>query len=129
MPTLKQLSVKRARRRKLHKDQTKALAGAPQRSGVCLRVYTASPKKPNSAVRKVAKVKLSTGREVTVAIPGQGHDLRMNSPILIRGGRMNDVPGVRYRIMRGKLGCDWMENIRRVNSRSKYGAPKPKLEE
>lgn len=126
MATLIQLTKKRQRRKKHHKDQTKALVGCPQRSGVCLRVFTASPKKPNSAVRKVTKVKLSTGRAVTVGIPGQGHDLRMNSPVLIRGGRVNDVPGVRYKIMRGKLGCDWMENIRRSNRRSKYGVPKPK---
>jgi len=125
MPTLSQLSIKfKGRKRKLHKDQTKALAGAPHRYGVAIKVYTTSPKKPNSAVRKVAKVKLSTGRKVIVGIPGQGHNVKVNTPVMIRGGRLNDVPGVRYKIIRGKLGVTTQENFNRVRRRSKYNLKK-----
>jgi len=125
MPTLSQLSIKfKGRKRKLHKDQTKALAGSPHRFGVAIKVYTTSPKKPNSAVRKVAKVKLSTGRKVIVGIPGQGHNVKVNTPVMIRGGRMNDVPGVRYKIIRGKLGVSTLENFKRVRRRSKFNLKK-----
>lgn len=122
MPTINQLHNK-CRRKKLRKDQTKALMGCPQKSGICVKVYTTSPKKPNSAVRKVAKVRLSTGRSVIVGIPGQGHELRTNSKVLIRGGRVNDVPGVRYKMIRGKYSFDIFENFIRKNRRSKYGIP------
>jgi len=125
MPTLNQLSLKKKwRTKKIHKDQTKALAGAPHRFGVAIKVYTTSPKKPNSAVRKVAKIKLSTGRKVIVGIPGQGHNVRVNTPVMIRGGRLNDVPGVRYKIIRGKLGVSVVENFVRVRRRSKYNLKK-----
>jgi len=128
MPTLSQLSLKyKGRVRKHHKDQTKALAGAPHRFGVAIKVYTTSPKKPNSAVRKVAKVKLSTGRKVIVGIPGQGHNVKVNTPVMIRGGRLNDVPGVRYKIMRGKLGVSTVENFVRVRRRSKYNLKKDEV--
>jgi small subunit ribosomal protein S12 len=121
MPTLTQLVIKnKCRKRKHHKDQTKALAGGPERNGVAIKVYTTSPKKPNSAVRKVAKVKLNTGRKVIVGIPGQGHNVKINTPVAIRGGRMNDVPGVRYKIIVGKRGVDNKEKIKRLHSRSKY---------
>jgi len=125
MPTLNQLSLKgKWRTKKIHKDQTKALAGAPHRFGVAIKVYTTSPKKPNSAIRKVAKVKLSTGRKVIVGIPGQGHNVKVNTPVMIRGGRLNDVPGVRYKIIRGKLGVSVVENFVRVRRRSKYNLKK-----
>jgi small subunit ribosomal protein S12 len=129
MPTLTQLAIKdKGRKRKHHKDQTKALAGAPQRTGVAIKVYTTSPKKPNSAVRKVAKVKLCTGRKVIVGIPGQGHNVRVNTPVVIRGGRLNDVPGVRYKIIRGKAGVNNEENFLRVRRRSKYMLKKSDIE-
>jgi small subunit ribosomal protein S12 len=125
MPTLNQLtSLKNFRRIKKKKDQTKALAGAPHRFGVAIKVYTTSPKKPNSAVRKVAKIRLSTGRKVIVGIPGQGHNVKVNTPVMIRGGRVNDVPGVRYKIIRGKLGVNILENFKRSQKRSKYNLPR-----
>lgn len=121
MPTLNQLAQKKkGRKKKQHKDQTKALAGAPFRNGVALRAYITSPKKPNSAQRKVAKVKLNTGRSVIVGIPGMGHNVKINTPVRIRGGRLNDVPGVRYKIIRGMLGVTVDEDITRVHARSKY---------
>ena len=127
MPTLTQLvNKKNNRKRKIKKDQTKALKGAPHRFGVAIKVYTTSPKKPNSAVRKVAKVKLSTGRKVIVGIPGQGHNVKVNTPVMIRGGRLNDVPGVRYKIIRGKLGVNLIEDFQRKQKRSKYNLPKNK---
>jgi small subunit ribosomal protein S12 len=127
MPTLNQLvSLKKNRKIKKKKDQTKALAGAPHRFGVAIKVYTTSPKKPNSAVRKVAKVRLSTGRKVIVGIPGQGHNVKINTPVMIRGGRVNDVPGVRYKIMRGKLGVNLTETFTRMQRRSKYNLPRNK---
>lgn len=126
MPTLNQLtSNHNYRKTKLKKDQTKALAGAPHRFGVVIKAYTTSPKKPNSAVRKVAKIKLSTGRKVIVGIPGQGHNVRINTPVMIRGGRVNDVPGVRYKIIRGKLGVQTTETFHRMQKRSKYNLKKP----
>lgn len=125
MPTLTQLvQNKNNRKRKQKKDQTKALKGAPHRFGVAIKVYTTTPKKPNSAVRKVAKVKLSTGRKVIVGIPGQGHNVKINTPVMIRGGRVNDVPGVRYKIIRGKLGVNLIEDFQRKQKRSKYNLPR-----
>lgn len=125
MPTLNQLSsIKGYRKIKKKKDQTKALAGAPHRFGVAIKVYTTSPKKPNSAVRKVAKIRLSTGRRVIVGIPGQGHNVKVNTPVMIRGGRLNDVPGVRYKIIRGKLGVNIQETFIRMQKRSKYNLKK-----
>jgi small subunit ribosomal protein S12 len=125
MPTLNQLtSLKKYRKTKKKKDQTKALAGSPHRFGVAIKVYTTSPKKPNSAVRKVAKIRLSTGRKVIVGIPGQGHNVKINTPVMIRGGRVNDVPGVRYKIIRGKLGVNILENFKRSQKRSKYNLPR-----
>lgn len=125
MPTLTQLVLKKNNRKlKKKKDQTKALNGAPHRFGVAIKVYTTSPKKPNSAVRKVAKVKLSTGRKVIVGIPGQGHNVKINTPVMIRGGRVNDVPGVRYKIIRGKLGVNLIEDFQRRQKRSKYNLPR-----
>lgn len=125
MPTLNQLTKKKSQRIvKIKKNQTKALAGAPHRFGIAIKVYTTNPKKPNSAIRKVAKVKLSTGRKVIVGIPGQGHNVKINTPVMIRGGRLNDVPGVRYKIIRGKLGVNLLENFERKQKRSKYNLPK-----
>lgn len=123
MPTINQL----VRRRRLHrrfKSKSPALARCPQRRGVCTRVYTQTPKKPNSALRKVARVRLTTGMEVTSYIPGEGHNLQEHSVVLIRGGRVKDLPGVRYHIIRGKLEAQGVAN--RKQSRSKYGAKRPK---
>lgn len=125
MITFTQLSLKRSRRKKRRKIRPTALLQCPQKKGSCTKVYTASPKKPNSAVRKIAKVKLSTGRQVIVGIPGQGHDLRLNSVVLVRGGRVNDVPGVQYKVIRGLYGSGWLEDFRRSSRRSKYGVPRP----
>ena len=123
MPTINQL-IKRERI--VQKSQTKspALAGCPQRRGVCTRVYTTTPKKPNSALRKVAKVRLSNGFEVISYIPGIGHNLQEHSVVLIRGGRVKDLPGVRYHIVRGVLDLQGVNG--RLRSRSKYGAKRPK---
>jgi len=123
LPTLNQLVSLKCRRKKLRKDSTKALAGCPQKSAILIRAYTTSPKKPNSAVRKVAKVRLSTKRQVIIGIPGQGHSLKANAPLLIRGGRLNDVPGVRYKPIKGIAGFSWAERIERQRRRSKYGTP------
>jgi small subunit ribosomal protein S12 len=106
------------------KNNTPALKGSPQRRGVCTRVYTTTPKKPNSALRKVARVKLSSGIEVTAYIPGVGHNLQEHSIVLVRGGRVKDLPGVRYHIVRGTLDAAGVEN--RKQGRSKYGAKRPK---
>ena len=106
------------------KTKTPALRGAPQRRGVCTRVYTTTPKKPNSALRKVARVKLTSGIEVTAYIPGEGHNLQEHSIVMIRGGRVKDLPGVRYHIIRGTLDTQGVQN--RKQARSKYGAKKPK---
>lgn len=123
MPTVSQL-VRMGRKRQVRKDITPGLGGSPQKRGVCTRVYTTTPKKPNSALRKVAKVRLSNGMEVTTYIPGIGHNLQEHSIVLIRGGRVRDLPGVRYHIIRGTLDTIGVEG--RKKSRSKYGAKKPK---
>ena len=119
MPTINQL-VKYGREKIVSKKKTPALAGSPQRRGVCVRVYTVTPKKPNSALRKVARVKLTSGAEVTSYIPGVGHNLQEHSMVLIRGGRVRDLPGVRYHIIRGTLDTAGVEG--RKQGRSKYGA-------
>src|SRR5512136_826115 len=123
MPTIQQL-VRKGRRDKIGKVKTAALKGSPQRRGVCTRVYTTTPKKPNSALRKVARVKLTSQVEVTAYIPGEGHNLQEHSMVLVRGGRVKDLPGVRYHIIRGTLDTSGVEN--RNQSRSKYGTKKPK---
>jgi len=123
MPTINQL-VRNGRKRINKKTNTPALRGAPQKRGVCTRVYTSTPKKPNSALRKVARVRLTTGIEVTAYIPGIGHNLQEHSVVLVRGGRVKDLPGVRYHIVRGTLDTLGVED--RKQSRSKYGAKKPK---
>ena len=123
MPTINQL-VKDGRKRMSKKTNTPALKGAPQKRGVCTRVYTSTPKKPNSALRKVARVRLTTGIEVTAYIPGIGHNLQEHSVVLVRGGRVKDLPGVRYHIVRGTL--DTLGVADRKQGRSKYGAKKPK---
>ncbi|MBI5444616.1 MAG: 30S ribosomal protein S12 [Deltaproteobacteria bacterium] len=123
MPTINQLV--RAGRQKLRKrTASPALDRCPQKRGVCVRVYTTTPKKPNSALRKVARVRLTNGKEVTVYIPGVGHNLQEHSVVLIRGGRVKDLPGVRYHIIRGTLDSVGVQNRRQ--SRSKYGAKRPK---
>jgi small subunit ribosomal protein S12 len=124
MPTINQL-VKHIRKKKKHKNKVKALVGAPYKRGVCVKVYTVSPKKPNSAIRKVAKIRItSTKRLVIAAIPGLGHKLQKFSTVLIRGGRANDLPGVRYKVVRGKLDFNMYENFSRKQKRSKYGIGK-----
>ena len=123
MPTINQL-VRRRRRDKRTKTKAPALKGCPQKRGVCTRVYTQTPKKPNSALRKVARVRLTTGMEVTSYIPGEGHNLQEHSVVLIEGGRVKDLPGVRYHIIRGKLEAHGVQD--RKNSRSRYGTKKPK---
>ena len=123
MPTINQL-VRSRRSRKRAKTKSPALARCPQRRGVCTRVYTQTPKKPNSALRKVARVRLTTGMEVTSYIPGVGHNLQEHSVVLIRGGRVKDLPGVRYHIIRGKLEAQGVQD--RKQGRSKYGAKRPK---
>jgi small subunit ribosomal protein S12 len=123
MPTINQL-VRKGRQRVKKKNTTPALKGAPQKRGVCTRVYTSTPKKPNSALRKVARVRLTTGIEVTAYIPGIGHNLQEHSVVLVRGGRVKDLPGVRYHIVRGTLDTLGVEDRRQ--SRSKYGAKRPK---
>lgn len=119
MPTINQL-IRKGRKKQKKKCKTPALEASPQKRGVCTRVYTTTPKKPNSALRKVAKVKLTNGMGVTAYIPGEGHNLQEHSIVLIRGGRVKDLPGVRYHIIRGTLDCAGVEN--RVKSRSKYGS-------
>jgi small subunit ribosomal protein S12 len=123
MPTINQL-VRKGRSKVTRKITTPALKGAPQRRGVCTRVYTSTPKKPNSALRKVARVRLTSGSEVTAYIPGVGHNLQEHSVVLVRGGRVKDLPGVRYHIVRGTLDTLGVDD--RKKSRSKYGAKKPK---
>ncbi len=123
MPTINQL-VRKSRKKIRKKNTTPALKSAPQKRGVCTRVYTSTPKKPNSALRKVARVRLTTGIEVTAYIPGIGHNLQEHSVVLVRGGRVKDLPGVRYHIVRGTLDTLGVED--RKKSRSKYGAKKPK---
>ena len=123
MPTVNQL-VRAGRAAKRPKSKVPALAGSPQKRGVCTRVYTTTPKKPNSALRKVARVRLTNGFEVTAYIPGEGHNLQEHSIVLIRGGRVKDLPGVRYHVIRGTL--DAVGVAKRMQSRSKYGAKRPK---
>ena len=121
MPTIQQL-VRKGRQDKFRKEKTPALKGAPQRRGVCTRVYTMTPKKPNSALRKVARVRLTSGIEVTAYIPGEGHNLQEHSIVLVRGGRVKDLPGVRYKIIRGTLDTSGIQG--RQQARSRYGAKK-----
>jgi len=123
MPTINQL-VREGRKGTKSKTSAPALTGSPQKRGVCIRVYTTTPKKPNSALRKVARVRLTNGIEVTTYIPGVGHNLQEHSVVLIRGGRVKDLPGVRYHIIRGTLDSVGVQD--RKQSRSKYGAKKPK---
>lgn len=123
MPTINQL-VRRGRKAVLYKTKSPALRNNPQKRGVCTRVYTTTPKKPNSALRKVARVRLTSGMEVTTYIPGVGHNLQEHSVVLIRGGRVKDLPGVRYHIIRGKLDTTGVDGRRQ--GRSKYGAKRPK---
>ena len=123
MTTINQL-VRKSRKRKVDKNNVPALEGKPQKRGVCTRVYTTTPKKPNSALRKVARVRLTNGYEVTSYIGGEGHNLQEHSVVLIRGGRVKDLPGVRYHVIRGTLDCSGVSD--RKHSRSKYGTKKPK---
>ncbi|RKY89591.1 30S ribosomal protein S12 [candidate division KSB1 bacterium] len=123
MPTVNQI-IRYGRKRVLKKASTPALSNCPQKRGVCTRVYTSTPKKPNSALRKVARVRLTNGIEVTAYIPGEGHNLQEHSIVLIRGGRVKDLPGVRYHIIRGTLDTSGVQD--RKKGRSKYGAKKPK---
>ena len=124
MPTINQL-VRQGRKRVKRKTTTPALKGSPQKRGVCTRVYTTTPKKPNSALRKVARVRLTNGAEVAAYIPGEGHNLQEHSIVLIEGGRVKDLPGVRYHIVRGTLDTAGVSD--RKTSRSRYGAKRPKV--
>ncbi len=123
MPTVNQL-IRKGRRSRVEKTDTPALQACPQKRGVCTRVYTATPKKPNSALRKVARVRLTNQNEVTAYIPGEGHNLQEHSIVVIRGGRIKDLPGVRYHIIRGLMDTSGVAD--RKQSRSKYGTKKPK---
>ncbi|MCD6500224.1 MAG: 30S ribosomal protein S12 [Deltaproteobacteria bacterium] len=123
MPTINQL-VRRKRKPQFKKNSSPALKSCPQKRGVCVRVYTTTPKKPNSALRKTARVRLTNGMEVTAYIPGEGHNLQEHSMVLIRGGRVKDLPGVRYHVIRGTQDAAGVEG--RKQARSKYGAKKPK---
>ena len=123
MPTINQL-VRKSREKVSKRNKVPALKACPQKRGVCLRVYTTTPKKPNSALRKVARVKLTNGQEVTAYIPGEGHNLQEHSVVLIRGGRVKDLPGVRYHTVRGTLDTTGVED--RKQRRSKYGSKRPK---
>jgi small subunit ribosomal protein S12 len=123
MPTVNQL-IRNGRHDKVDRNKVPALKGSPQKRGVCTRVYTTTPKKPNSALRKVARVRLTNGYEVTSYIPGEGHNLQEHSVVMIRGGRVKDLPGVRYHIIRGSLDTQGVKDRRQ--RRSKYGAKRPK---
>jgi len=123
MPTVNQL-IRSPRKPKSERNKVPALEGCPQKRGVCTRVFTTTPKKPNSALRKVARIRLTNGFEVTGYIPGEGHNLQEHSVVLIRGGRVKDLPGVRYHIVRGALDTQGVKD--RKQARSKYGAKKPK---
>jgi len=129
MPTVNQL-IRKGRKKPGKKKKARALAGSPQRRGVCLQVKTATPKKPNSALRKIARVRLTNNQEITAYIPGVGHNLQEHSIVLVRGGRVKDLPGVRYHIIRGALDCVGVEGDKdgrpRRRSRSLYGVKKPK---
>lgn len=122
MPTINQL-IRKGRKKEKKKSKSRALEGSPQKRGVCTRVYTTTPKKPNSALRKVTRVRLSNGKEVNAYIPGEGHNLQEHSIVLVEGGRVKDLPGVRYHIVRGTLDTAGVED--RKTSRSRYGAKKP----
>ena len=126
MPTIQQL-VRKGRKKLVYKSKSVALSSCPQKRGVCTRVYTTTPKKPNSALRKVARVRLSNSREVNAYIPGEGHNLQEHSIVLIRGGRVKDLPGVRYHIVRGSLDTAGVQD--RKQGRSRYGAKKAKKKE
>ena len=123
MPTINQL-VRKGRKKVLEKKKTPSLDSCPQKRGVCLQVKTMTPKKPNSALRKICRVRLSNGKEVTVYIPGEGHNLQEHSIVLVRGGRVRDLPGVRYHVIRGALDAMGVDDRKR--GRSKYGAKRPK---
>ena len=123
MPTIQQL-IRKPREKQLKRNKVPAMQACPQKRGVCTRVYTTTPKKPNSALRKVAKVRLTNQREVISYIPGEGHNLQEHSVVLIRGGRVRDLPGVRYHVLRGVLDTQGVKD--RKQSRSKYGAKRPK---
>jgi small subunit ribosomal protein S12 len=123
VPTINQL-IRKGRKRRVEKSKAPAMGACPQKRGVCTRVYTQTPKKPNSAMRKVARVRLTNGIEVTAYIPGEGHNLQEHSIVLIRGGRVKDLPGVRYHVLRGVLDASGVDG--RTNSRSKYGTKRPK---
>ena len=123
MPTVNQL-VRKGRQAKKYKSKSPALEKCPQKRGVCTRVFTSTPKKPNSAMRKVARIRLTNNIEVTGYIPGIGHNLQEHSIVLIRGGRVKDLPGVRYHVIRGSLDCEGVQD--RMRGRSKYGSRKPK---
>ena len=123
MPTISQL-VRKGRRKAVQKSKARALGACPQRRGVCLLVKTQTPKKPNSALRKIARVRLTNGEEITAYIPGVGHNLQEHSMVLVRGGRVKDLPGVRYHVVRGALDCLGVDG--RNRGRSKYGAKQPK---
>ena len=122
MPTISQL-VRKGRKKVVKKSKSASLVGCPQKRGVCLQVRTVTPKKPNSALRKVARVRLTNGMEVTAYIPGEGHNLQEHSVVLLRGGRVPDLPGVRYHIIRGSLDTEGVQG--RLQGRSKYGTAKP----
>ena len=127
MPSMNQLLLgtqKRAQKKRMRDNKTPALKGSPQKRGVCVRVYTKTPKKPNSAIRKLAKIRLSNKREIIAYIPGEGHNLQEHSVVLVRGGRVKDLPGVRYHVLRGILDTEGVKN--RKQRRSKYGAKRPK---
>jgi len=124
MPTIQQL-VRKGRTKLTYKSKSTSLNSCPQRRGVCIRVYTTTPKKPNSAMRKVARVRLTNGKEVNAYIPGEGHNLQEHSIVMVRGGRVKDLPGVRYHIIRGALDTSGVENRRQ--RRSKYGTKRPKV--
>ena len=123
MPTINQL-IRKPRKRVIEKSKVPALNASPQKRGVCTRVYTTTPKKPNSAMRKVARVRLTNGNEINAYIPGEGHNLQEHSIVLVRGGRVKDLPGVKYHVVRGALDTAGVEG--RTQRRSKYGAKRPK---
>ncbi len=123
MPTINQL-IRKPRKVQPNRSKTPVLQGCPQKRGVCLLVKTTTPKKPNSALRKIARVRLSNGKEITAYIPGEGHNLQEHSIVLVRGGRVRDLPGVRYKIIRGVLDC--LGVTKRQQARSRYGAKRPK---
>ena len=123
MPTINQL-IRKPRKRIIEKSKVPALEASPQKRGVCTRVYTTTPKKPNSAMRKVARVRLTNGNEINAYIPGEGHNLQEHSIVLVRGGRVKDLPGVKYHVVRGALDTAGVEG--RTQRRSKYGAKRPK---